>query len=464
MGHAYTTLLCDVLTRYHKSRGDDAYFLTGTDEHTEKVVQAARTQGKIPEEYLEEIVTRFQDLYKKLDIQYDQFIRTSDRTIHWPGAIEMWNRLYKAGDLYKSSYTGLYCVGHEAFITQKELVNGKCPDHGTAPEEVAEENWFFRLSKYAPKIEEMIEDGTLHIIPESRKKEILSFIRAGVEDVSFSRPKEKMTWGIPVPNDPGQTMYIWVDALTNYISALGFGCGEDRMYLWPGMHIIGKDILRFHAVFWPAMLLSANVSLPKLILVHGTIISDGKKMSKTLGNIISPYEMIERYGKDATRYLLIRHIHPLEDTDITWERLDEWYTAHLVNGIGNTVSRVMKLAQTHLDGFKEENYIAWVIDQSENNDWKRLLGEEFRFDQALDQVLVLSASRIDEFVDETKPFEKIKENPEQAKNDIARSVGGLFEIAQALESFMPSTSQKILKAIRENKKPENLFPRLEREI
>ncbi|KKW44143.1 MAG: Methionine-tRNA ligase, partial [Parcubacteria group bacterium GW2011_GWA2_56_21] len=334
LGHAYTTLLCDVLARHHRLVGDEAYFLTGTDEHTEKVVQAAKAQGQKPEEYLEEIVARFKNLYQKLDISYDQFIRTSDQKIHLPGAIEMWNRLVTAGDLYKSSYIGLYCVGHEAFMTEKELVDGLCPDHGMAPEKVTEVNWFFRLSKYASQIEKFIADGTLPIIPESRKKEILSFIRSGVQDVSFSRPKEKMTWGIPVPNDPGQTMYIWVDALTNYITALGFGRGEELMRFWPGMHVIGKDILRFHTVFWPAMLLSANLPLPKMVFVHGTIISNGKKMSKTLGNVINPYELIKKYGTDATRYLLLRHVHSTEDTDVTWEKLDEWYTANLTNGLG----------------------------------------------------------------------------------------------------------------------------------
>lgn len=458
MGHAYTTLLCDVLVRYHKTLGEETYFLTGTDEHTEKVIQAAKAQKQQPEQYLEDIVARFKDLYTRLDIQYDQFIRTSDQTIHWPGAIEMWKRLYQAGDLYKSSYTGLYCIGHEAFMTEKELVNGRCPDHGTAPEKITEENWFFRLKKYAPQIKELIEDNKLLIIPDSRKKEILSFVASGLVDVSFSRPKEKMTRGIPVPNDPSQTMYIWVDALTNYITALGFGRGENLMYFWPGTHIIGKDILRFHTVFWPAMLLSANLTLPKTVFVHGTIISGGKKMSKTIGNVISPYEMIERYGKDATRYLLLKHVHPYEDTDITWEHLDEWYTAHLAKGIGNTLSRVMKLAQ-HLESPIAEVTRAWAIDQSKKNNWKNLLQEDFRFDQALDQALVLPATKIDKFINENKPFETIKVDKNRAIRDISKALEGLLEIGEALKPFMPSTSDAILNAVHNNKKPETLFPR-----
>lgn len=460
LGHAYTALLCDVLARYYKTSGSETYFLTGTDENSEKIIQAAQKSGEEPKEYLENIVQRFKDLYQSLDIQYSQFIRTSDEKVHWPGALEMWKRLYEAGDLYKSSYTGLYCVGHEAFLTEKELdENGKCPDHGTAPEKVVEENWFFKLSKYAPEIEKLILSGDLPIAPETRKNEVLSFLRSGVEDVSFSRPAAKMTWGIPVPGDDTQKMYIWVDALTNYISALGFGRGEDLMKFWPGIHVLGKDILRFHAVFWPAMLLSAKLPLPKQLFVHGTIISDGKKMSKTLGNIISPYEMIERYGKDATRYLLLKHVHPFEDTDVTWEKLDEWYTANLVNGIGNVASRILKMSETYFDEPPALSDLVLSVEERGENGWKELL-ENFRFDQSLEQVAGVAVKHLDEFIQTTEPFKMVKHNPEQAKSDVQHALGALSEIATLLKPFMPETSEKILVAIKENKKPENLFPRL----
>ena len=457
LGHAYTTLLCDVLARHHRLVGDEAYFLTGTDEHTEKVVQAAKAQGQKPEEYLEEIVARFKNLYQKLDISYDQFIRTSDQKIHLPGAIEMWNRLVTAGDLYKSSYIGLYCVGHEAFMTEKELVDGLCPDHGMAPEKVTEVNWFFRLSKYASQVEKFIADGTLPIIPESRKKEILSFIRSGVQDVSFSRPKEKMTWGIPVPNDPGQTMYIWVDALTNYITALGFGRGEELMRFWPGMHVIGKDILRFHTVFWPAMLLSANLPLPKMVFVHGTIISNGKKMSKTLGNIINPYELIKKYGTDATRYLLLRHVHSTEDTDVTWEKLDEWYTANLTNGLGNLIARVMQMATTYLQGPVEMT----PETQSDTDVAAHL--EKFEFNHAMDSIWE-RIGHDDALIAIEKPFAGVKSDEENVRDEalliIKKLVRELHAIATDLEPFMPSTSAQIKEAVLAHKKPENLFPRI----
>lgn len=453
LGHSYTTLLCDVLSRFHKILGEETYFLTGTDEHTEKVIQAAKSQRRQSEEYLEEIVGRFKDLYKMLGIQYDQFIRTSDRNIHWPGVLEMWNRLLQSGDLYKSSYTGLYCIGHEAFMTEKELVDGLCPDHGVAPERVVEENWFFRLSKYAPQIEKLIIDGTLPVVPETRKKEILAFIRSGVEDVSFSRPKEKMTWGIPVPNDSEQTMYIWMDALTNYITALGFGRGENLMYFWPGVHVIGKDILRFHVIFWPAMLLSANLPLPKTVFVHGMIVSGGKKMSKTLGNVISPYELVEKYGTDATRYLLLRHVHPTEDSDVTWEKLDEWYTADLTNGLGNLIARVMKLAETHLEGPIQIPEAASFPEQ--------VTGAltRFEFNHALDYIFERIGA-VDARMTTEKPFEVVKDDAEKGKSIIRELALEVYWIGRFLNAFMPSTSEAIQQAVKENRKPENLFPRL----
>ena len=453
LGHAYTTLLCDVLTRYHKALGDETYFLTGTDENSEKIIQAAEKVGEDPKEYLEEKVQRFKDLYQLLDIEYSQFIRTSDEKVHWPGAIEMWNRLAEAGDLYKSSYTGLYCVGHEAFLTEKELdENGLCPDHGAAPEKITEENWFFRLSKYASELETLILEGKLPITPETRKNEVLSFLRSGVEDVSFSRPVEKMTWGIPVPGDDTQKMYVWMDALSNYITALGFGRGEELMRFWPGTHLMAKDILRFHAVFWPAMLLSAKLPLPKQLFVHGTIISDGKKMSKTLGNVISPYEMVERYGKDATRYLLLRHVHPFEDTDVTWERLDEWYTANLVNGLGNLVARVMQMAEKHLSGSVTLTNLTPTSNQ--------IHLEEFNFQKACDTTWSLIGG-LDGMIQVQKPFETIKTEPEKGRLQISNLVQELGRINKLLEPFMPDTYKSINSAILTNKKPENLFPRLE---
>ncbi len=453
MGHAYTTVLCDALARYHRLMGEDTYFLTGTDEHTEKVVEAAKKQGKDPEEYLEEIVVGFKDLYKNLDISYNQFIRTSDQEIHWPGVVEMWNRLVAQDDIYKSEYVGLYCQGCEKFLTEKELVDEKCPDHNTEPEKVSEENYFFRLSKYTDKIKKLIQSNEIKIVPEKRKNEMLAFLSKGLQDISFSRPKEKMTWGIPVPGDDSQTMYIWMDALTNYITALGFGRGEENMKFWPGVHVVGKDIVRFHTIFWPAMLLSAGLPLPKAVFVHGMIISNGKKMSKSLGNIINPQDMIDKYGTDATRFLLLKHVHPFEDTDITWERLDEWYEADLVNGLGNVVARVMKLAEMHLPepigqptvaGFAQE-----YTGPLDSYDFHGAINYVWRCIQKLDQKIT-----------EEEPFKVVKEDPDRGRKIIAECVQDLYIVGRMLYPFLPEANKLIKATILENKKPENLFPRL----
>jgi methionyl-tRNA synthetase len=454
LGHAYTTLLCDGLTRFHRLMGEETYFLTGTDENTQKVIQSAEKAGKDPHVYLEEIVSRFKHLYDELGISYSQFIRTSDSSLHWPGAIEFWQRLEANGDLYKGEYVGLYCVGCEAFKTEKDLVDGKCPNHDTKPLELKEENYFFRLSSYTDEIKKLIESDEILITPASRKNEIINFIEGGLDDISFSRPAKEVAWGIPVPNDESQKMYVWMDALTNYITALGFGRDEENMKFWPGVHVVGKDILRFHAVIWPAMLLSASISLPKEIYVHGMLISDGKKMSKSLGNVISPFEMIERYGRDASRYLLLRHVHPFDDTDITWERLDEWYTANLVNGLGNLVSRVMKMAETHLDAPIERPMVA---------DFDPVFLhalDSYNFQSACD-LIWKKVGDLDERIATTEPFKLIKEDKTAGQTLIAELVRDVYLIGRLLLPIMPEANAKIKEAVLQNKKPDNLFPRLE---
>src|SRR3989344_2063764 len=271
IGFAYEGLLADIIARYRRMRGLDTFFLTGTDEHGDKILRAAKERGLAPQVFVDENVRKFEELNQALRISYDYFIRTSDKKNHWPGAQMLWQKLLASGDLYKGTYKGLYCVGCEAFITEKELVDGKCPNHGTVPETIEEENYFFRLSKYAPQIKAMIESGELKVTPEARGHEILMLLKEDVQDVSFSRPERDVLWGIPVPNDQKQMMYVWCDALSNYVSALGYGRKDDEQFekFWPAnIHLIGKDILRFHAVIWPAMLLSAGLPLPKEILVH----------------------------------------------------------------------------------------------------------------------------------------------------------------------------------------------------
>lgn len=457
MGHAYTTTLCDILARYNRLIQNDTYFLTGSDENTQKMVDAAKKEEKEPLKFLDGIVENFKDLYGQLGISYDQFIRTTDQKAHWPGAILLWNKLVESGDIYKKEYEGLYCVGHEAFITEKDLVNGKCPDHGTEPEFLKEENYFFRLSKYTDKIKEKIESNEMQILPESRRNEILSFLSRGLEDISFSRPRRK-DWpnglGIPVPGDDSQVMYVWCDALSNYITALGFG-RDDDLYkkFWPAnAHVIGKDILRFHAAIWPAMLLSAGLPLPKRILVHGFITSGGKKMSKSLGNIIDPLELIKEYGPEAVRYYLARHISPFEDGDLTLESFKESYNANLANGLGNLVSRILTLSQKYLETCPE------IPEKSDFTEYFKFY-EDFEINKAADYVWS-EISSLDKFIQETEPFKVVKTDEKRGKELISEMVVRLYTIARMLNPIMPQTNALLKKLIRENKAPEKpLFAR-----
>lgn len=461
LGHAYTTTLSDTLVRYHRLMGEKTYFLTGSDENTQKMVDAARKEGKEPLVFLDEIVDKFSSLFRELNISYDQFIRTTDQKNHWPGATTVWKKLVDAGDIYKKEYEGLYCVGHEAFITEKDLVDGKCPDHGTAPEFLKEENYFFRLSKYTQAIKEKIERDELRVVPATRRHEILSFLEEGLQDVSFSRP-HKADWpeglGIPVPGDDTQTMYVWCDALTNYITALGYG-RDDTLFqeFWVNndarMHVIGKDILRFHAAIWPGMLLSAGLPLPKTLLVHGFITSGGKKMSKSLGNIIDPEELLAEYGTEAVRYFLTRHISPSEDGDITRENFKELYNAHLANGLGNLASRVMTLAQNNV---AEPVAVEFVPYPPEYTDAM----EKFEVNRAMDYIWSRIGA-LDQRITRDEPFKVVKTDPEKGKVMIEEMVKELAATDLLLEPFMPDTSKKIIEAIMANKKPENLFPRKE---
>lgn len=456
LGHAYTTTLSDSIVRYQRLVGKETYFLTGSDENTQKVIQAAKTAGVDSKEFLDAIIGNFKKLFASLDISYDQFIRTSDERAHWPGATALWHKLVAAGDIYKKEYEGLYCVGHEAFVTEKELVDGTCPDHGTAPEHIKEENYFFRLSRYTEEIRTKIMDDELRVVPATRKREILSLLDEGLQDISFSRPRTPSSVGIPVPGDDSQLMYVWCDALSNYITALGYG-QDDALYqkFWANndarMHVIGKDILRFHAAIWPGMLLSAGLPLPKTILVHGFITSGGKKMSKTLGNVIDPEELLAEYGTDAVRYYLARYISPFEDGDLTREHFKETYNADLANGLGNLAARIMQLAQTHLEqgtrpevaGFPEP-YVQAL--------------DNFEVNKALEFVWQQIAL-LDQKITETAPFKLIKTDPDAGKKLILELTQELYIIGRMLNPFMPATNKAIKEAIIANKKPENLFPR-----
>ena len=470
IGHALEKIQADVLARYHRKRGDEVFFLTGTDEHGVKNVRAAEAARKTPQELTEENSDKFRRLKEALNLSWDDFIRTSDEKRHWPGAQKLWMKLYESGDLYKKVYRGLYCVGHEAFVTEKDLAGGECKDHKKKPEIVEEENWFFRLSKYSKEIESGISNKELKIIPETRKNEILSFIHQGLEDVSFSRLSKDLSWGIPVPNDPEHTMYVWCDALSNYISAIGYGGTQNIdiskfQTLWPAdLHVIGKDILRFHAAIWPGMLLSAGLSLPKAIFVHGFITVDGEKMSKTIGNVIDPTELVEKYGTDATRYFLLREIPSYDDGDFSYKKFEERYNGDLANGLGNLVARVAtlggKLEQIADFENKADRSVIKKVNEVMSEYEKSI--EEIRLNEALARIWEL-ISFADSFVNEKKIW-LVKEEQELGKS-LSSASYLIIKISELLRPFLPKTAGEIEKQFIVDgssikiKKGESLFPR-----
>ncbi|MFA5083812.1 MAG: methionine--tRNA ligase [Candidatus Paceibacterota bacterium] len=455
LGFALEAVQADVLARYHRLLKKDVFFLTGTDEHGAKVARAAKEAGKTPEEFTDEISGKFKALKEVLNLSNDDFIRTTDQQRHWPAVKKAWLKLKENGDVYLKKYKGLYCPGCEAFITKKDLINGECAIHRIKPEIIEEENYFFKLSKYSQKIEKAIETDELRIIPESRKHEVLNFIKQGLEDVSFSRPRKDLKWGIPVPGDDSQTIYVWADALTNYISAIGyFEESENFNKRWPAdIHCIGKDILKFHAVYWPAMLLALGLELPKNIFVHGFITVGGQKMSKSLGNVINPFDLVEKYGTDAVRLFLLREISPTEDGDFTEEKFKIRYNADLANGLGNFAARILALKYQlpEIKTGKPKSDIDSKIKETEKSVARKL--EEFKFNEALAAIWDLIAFG-DKHLNETQVW-KIADV--KVKTEIVADLAALLNsIADILSPFLPETVAKISRL----KKGEILFPRL----
>ena len=350
IGHAQEFCHVDVVTRYHQLLGEDVKSLCGADENALKNVQAAQKEGVSVQELVDKNNKRFIDLTKKLNIHFDIWQRGSDENHHFPSSQKLWEQCSKNGDIYKKSYKGFYCVGCEAFYSPDELdPNGECFEHpGRKLDTIEEENYFFALSKYQEKLIQIIEKNEIEIFPQTRRNEVLSFLKGGLHDLSISRSNERaQNWGVPVPGDPNQRIYVWFDALNIYQSGIGFGWNDEEYNKWwpADTHVIGKGIIRFHAVYWPAFLLSAGLKLPKRIFAHGYITAEGKKMSKTIGNVIDPNTYIDRYGTDALRYYLLREIPSYTDGDFSDRRFKDIYNADLANGLGNLVARIARLAE-----------------------------------------------------------------------------------------------------------------------
>jgi len=452
IGFALEIVQADVLARWNRFLGKEVFFLTGTDEHGQKNYATAKKEGLDVQKFVDRNTADFLKLTKELNITNDNFIRTTDKKVHWPGVEEFWEILVKNGDLYKKEYTGFYCSGCERFITEKELEDGKCPDHPTLDiQEISEENYFFKLSKYSDKIKKLIESDKLKICPVKWKNDFLGLIKDGLTDVSFSRDNKHLPWGIPVPGDANQVMYVWCDALTNYLTGIGYPNKKYEKY-WPAdVHVVGKDMLRFHTGIWPGMLLSAGLELPKEVIVHGHLTVDGKKMSKSVGNVVSPLELLKKYDSDSVRYILLRNVPFGDDGAFSEDSLIQRHNDELANKLGNLVSRV--------SGLIEKN----GVEKCENKLLKKFktkdisnLVNKYKFDKVLNDIFGF-IDNCNEYVQEKKPWET---KDKKVLYELKESV---LEIARFLVPFIPNSAEKIIEQFnaKEIKKGEILFKKIE---
>ena len=448
IGHALEFIQADVLARYHRLKGDDTYFLTGTDEHGVKIYETAKENGVETQALVDENAEIFVSLKETLGLSNDDFIRTTEDR-HKAGAKKLWEKMAEAGDIYKDTYSGLYCVGCEAYVAEKDLdENGFCPNHKKKPKILEEENYFFKLSKYSDKIREAIESDRLKILPESRKNEMLNLIGDGLSDVSFSRPKKDLPWGIEVPGDDSQVMYVWGDALSNYITALGYGeDGEVFKKYWPAdVHLIGKDILRFHAGVWIGMLMSAGVEIPKAVYVHGFITSGGQKMSKSLGNVVDPLEYVEKYGTDALRYFLMREIPTADDGDFSHGRFVEVYNSELANGLGNLVNRVVMMTEMYAEGKVPRHGEGSDVhdDMKEYFDKYDVAIEKFDIKETCDVVMRV-VDYGNKYLDDKKPWILAKEGKDDEVMEVLyRSLDILRYVCMLIAPLIPATARKMI--------------------
>lgn len=440
LGHTMDYIIADSYARYNKILGNEVRFQAGTDEHGNKIFQKALASNIPTKEYVDRNSLKFKEFIKKLDAENTDFIRTTDEA-HMMRCQEIWKKI--SPHIYKSKYEGWYCSGCEGYITQKEYDenNGICPDHQKPYEKLSEENYYFRISDFKKEIADKIKSDELLILPEFRKKEVLKMLE-DAPDVSVSRPKSQLTWGVPVPDDDNQTMYVWIDALSNYITVLGYPDNDINDW-WPAsVQFVGKDILRFHAIIWPAMLLALGLPLPKVICSHGFILSNGQKMSKSIGNVVDPIEVLEKHGIDAFRYYFLRHVDNFSDGDFTWDKFENAYCTELANDLGNLVQRLATMANKNEINGKNINESFDKEILAKNKEYSELM-DKFEFTRAFD-VAWTKVQAINKRIDDEKPWEFTKKGePEKAKEVLGSLVDDLLEVNTLLKPFMPTCTKKI---------------------
>jgi methionyl-tRNA synthetase len=465
IGHSLTTIAADIISRYQKLKNKKVFFATGMDEHGSKIAERALSKNKDPQKYVDEIAEQYIKTWNTLNIQYSDFIRTTSEK-HKQGVINFLKRIQKAGDIYESLYEGLYCVDCEKFIAEKDLINNLCPDHLKTPQLLKEKNFFFNLKKYLPEIKKLITNNIIKIIPESRKNEILNIIDSNIPDFSISR--EKVKWGIPLPFNEQQTIYVWTEALMNYITILDFPDGENFKTFWPAdLHIIGADISKFHCIFWPALLLSADLSLPKNIFIHGFLTIDGQKISKTIGNVINPLAIVEKFGSDATRYLIISQFRMTEHGDVKIQEFTQKYNSDLANGLGNLLERIFRMIIKYNIKINENNIdkekLEWIKETEEK--YNQYM-ENFLLFDALQNVFVF-IKKLDGYINEKTPWKLADNNSQKLEGVLNFLFKGTQKIILWLTPFLPEKSlqaQQYINRIQNqqilNDEKLNLFPRI----
>ncbi|MBT3704444.1 methionine--tRNA ligase [Candidatus Peregrinibacteria bacterium] len=455
IGFAMEAVQADALARYHMMKGDKTYYLTGVDEHGVKLYETAKEAGEDTQKFADKYAKKFEALKGVLDLTNEGFIRTTS-DYHKKGAQKLWKVLADKGDIYKGSYEGLYCAGCEAYVSEKDLIDGKCPNHDKPLKRLKEENYFFKLSKYSDQIKEAILKDELKILPESRKNEMLNIVSDGLHDVSFSRPKDILPWGIDVPGDDSQVMYVWGDALSNYITGIGYGedeavdkGGDLYNLFWPcDVHVIGKDILRFHAGIWIGMLMSADLPIPKAIYVHGFVTSEGKKMSKSTGNVVDPLEYVDKYGVDPLRYYLMREVPTGDDGDFSQGRFEDLYNSELANSYGNLVNRVCMMVDRYLDG---------EIKGKEKNDDLREVIEKFweKYEDGMNNFNIkVSCEAVlklldygNKYVEDQKPWELAKVDMDSLAAVLYNLLEVVRNVSLMLWPIIPGKATEVLERI-----------------